>query len=113
LQWPALQRHIQDLLVKSTLPGYRAFSRSLSVKLISDDGVFVGDVEVRWTLLNEEDGDNSKVGELGESWWTGIGDPTLGGLAGLARASNWHGYQSPRAQVDRRDSTCLGLQGLL
>lgn len=64
----------KDLLVNSTLPGYRAFSRSLSVKLWSD-GVLAGDAEARCTLLKEEDGDSNKFDEVGESWWPVIGVP--------------------------------------
>jgi hypothetical protein len=64
----------KDLLVNSTLPGYRAFSRSLSVKLWSD-GVLAGDADARCTLLKEEEGDSSKFDEVGESWWPVIGVP--------------------------------------
>lgn len=68
----------RDSLARMTRPGYRAFSRSLSIDEWSE-GVLVGDVDdTRWLVVKDVDGDKSKFEDGGEPRLSGPLRPVIG-----------------------------------
>lgn len=67
-----------DSLARMTRPGYRAFSRSLSVNEWSGAVLVGGTDDTRWAFVGDVDGDEGKFEDSGEPGLSGPLRPGIG-----------------------------------